>query len=81
MDNCRGCQASVRVRADALQRLLDVAHGAALVDAAEYMRRAALCRTCDQLAYGTTCLVCGCLLPVRARLAGKGCPDPRGPRW
>ncbi len=53
----------------------------ACVDDDTYARRLTRCDTCPHLSGGDTCTLCGCLLPVRARLRAKGCPDPDRDQW
>lgn len=74
---CKGCGASVRLSAGEVQRILAEyfdGREVSVVDDAEHERRLAICRSCDQLVYGTTCLHCGCLVEIRAKLAEQRCP-------
>jgi hypothetical protein len=73
---CKGCRRSVQAPAEAIQRELDRlrALGSALVSEEECARRIAFCSACEHLLNRDTCRLCGCLLPVRARLLEKGCP-------
>ncbi|HEV7300687.1 MAG TPA: DUF6171 family protein [Tepidisphaeraceae bacterium] len=77
-DSCRGCSATVRLAAGEVQRLLadylSANPAATIVDDATYAHRMNACGTCPDLKYGTTCRHCGCLVAVRAKLAGKACP-------
>jgi hypothetical protein len=45
----------------------------------EYEARLALCRACDQLQNGT-CMLCGCMVEMRAMRRDSHCPTPRR-RW
>ena len=83
--SCRGWTASVRLAPAEVQRILSgylADHlEAALVNDSTYAQRLAECEICPDLMYqGTTCRHCGCLVAVRAKLAGKGCPGS-SPRW
>jgi hypothetical protein len=80
---CKGCAASVQVSRDQVNRLLAAMNGKGFdfVGGAEYDRRLGECRACAALAYGTTCMHCGCLVEVRAKLREKDCPHPGGSRW
>ena len=82
---CKGCNIRADLTEDEVQELLESylrAHRqAALVDDAEYLRRLDTCRRCSSLKFATTCGFCGCLVQVRAKLASRHCPDPRGARW
>ncbi|WP_276354957.1 DUF6171 family protein [Cohnella caldifontis] len=66
-----------------VDRLLDAMNGKGFdfVRDALYARRLAACRSCASLEYETTCMHCGCLVEVRAKLDGKDCPHPAGSRW
>jgi len=80
---CRGCQATVRLAAGEVERLLRAYladRPEPLAEAACTARRLAVCAGCPDLLYGNTCRHCGCLVAIRARLAGKRCPAPAD-RW
>ena len=80
---CKGCSATVRLAPGEVQRLLAATlAGQKLPLAGDdvYARRLSVCGQCPDLKYGTTCRHCGCLVAVRAKLAGKACPAP-SPRW
>jgi hypothetical protein len=82
-EDCKGCGASVRLSDGEVQRIIaEYFQGrqVAVVDDAEYQRRLAICRSCEQLVYGATCRHCGCLVPVRAKLADQPCPHVP-PQW
>ena len=81
---CRGCHIRVRLPADEVARLLDQylrEHPGPVVGDELYGDRLATCRACEALEYGSTCRHCGCLVQVRAKLAGGRCPHPGGSRW
>ncbi|WP_246309386.1 DUF6171 family protein [Paenibacillus alginolyticus] len=46
-----------------------------------YQARLAVCRECPSLAYGNTCLHCGCIVQIRAKFKEKGCPNPGYSKW
>lgn len=80
---CKGCLASVRLAPGEVQRILaEYFDGRAVpqVDDAAYHARLAVCSSCPDLLYGTTCRHCGCLVAVRAKLAEKSCPATPS-RW
>jgi len=52
-----------------------------LVNQEEYHSRLEICKQCQYLDYGTTCRLCGCLVQIKAKLAGAQCPYPYQPRW
>lgn len=55
--------------------------GIRLVPDAEYARRLGICGGCEKLEDGATCMLCGCVMQVRALLADGKCPYPKGGRW
>ncbi len=80
---CRACQATVRLAPGEVERLLRqylAARPVPLADAACVARRLAVCGRCPDRLYGTTCRHCGCLVDIRARLAGTNCPAAQD-RW
>lgn len=83
MSDCPGCGLSVRLGAGEIERLVaEYFRGSPpeLAGDEEAEGRLALCGACPDLKYGSTCRWCGCLVEVRARLAGYACPAPI-PRW
>ena len=81
--DCKGCSADVRVPRSQIDRLLGsmAGKGFGLVDDYTYAGRLAACRACPALEYDTTCMHCGCLVEIRAKLGNKDCPHPGGSRW
>jgi len=83
-ESCPGCGISVRLKEGELERIVaEYFRDRAPPDLAssdEAERRLALCGTCPDLMYGSTCRHCGCLVEVRARLAAYACPAPEK-RW
>lgn len=80
---CKGCREEYKVTEAQIARIL-----AAPMFAAEhcvpediYQERLLACRSCPKLEDGTTCRVCGCIVPVVAKLKERGCPLPGGGRW
>ena len=80
---CPGCGVSVRLSPGEVERILAAyfsGEAPPLAPEAEAERRLGLCGPCPDLVYGSTCRHCGCLVELRARIAGKACPAP-APRW
>ena len=81
--DCIGCTRIVRLAPGEVERLLarylETASDA-VADDSTYAARLAVCDNCPDLRYGTTCRHCGCLVAVRAKIAGKSCPAPLS-RW
>lgn len=46
-----------------------------------YQQRLAICQACPKLQDGISCSVCGCIIPVAAKLKARGCPLPGGGLW
>ncbi|WP_240633423.1 DUF6171 family protein [Paenibacillus montanisoli] len=82
-EGCKGCSASVHADEEQLQRILAklALHPGDCVPDAQYAARLDICGECPSLQYGTTCAHCGCFVRVRAKLAAKECPHPKGSRW
>lgn len=81
--DCKGCRANVRLPEREIDRIIAdylKTHDDRVVDDSTYQQRLSACRTCTHLQYGTTCSFCGCLVALRAKLAGKSCPNPT-PLW
>lgn len=81
---CKGCSASVRLSPEEIKKLFGETlriRDVKTVSEEEYQRRLALCRSCDSLQYGTTCIHCGCIVEIRAKLAASHCPYPYDPKW
>lgn len=55
--------------------------GIRLVSDAEYEKRIGICMDCDKFEYGSTCMLCGCVMQVRARLKDGKCPYPKQKKW
>jgi hypothetical protein len=75
-DGCKGCSADVKVTGEQIQRLLSKIKTDACVEDELYAKRLKACESCTSLAYDSTCMHCGCLVQVRAKLKDKGCPHP-----
>ncbi|NSW90009.1 MAG: hypothetical protein HPY74_04860 [Firmicutes bacterium] len=52
-----------------------------LVTEKEYEQRLNICTECAYLDYGTTCRHCGCLVHIKAKIAGTHCPYPYSSKW
>lgn len=80
-EGCPACALSVRLKPGELERILaEHFRDADRVDDSVYAVRIASCVSCPDLRYGNTCMHCGCLVEVTARLADRSCPAPMQ-RW
>lgn len=80
---CRGCSEEFAVSEKQMERLLASAAFAPelRVDIEVYEARLQACKDCPKFHGGTTCMLCGCLVPVIAHLKSKNCPYPGEGRW
>ncbi|MDG0813514.1 DUF6171 family protein [Cohnella rhizosphaerae] len=81
---CKGCTSSVQVTDAQIERLLSRIKPEDRIDDDRYKMRLEACASCESLAYGTTCMHCGCLVRLRASLKAERCPHPLSqvrPKW
>ncbi len=80
---CRSCGDEFAVNERQMERLLaSPAFAEELrVSEGQYAARLEACRACSKFHGGTTCMLCGCLVPVVAHLKSKNCPYPGTDRW
>ena len=88
LNNCKSCtenikanmpitQDEVKVAIDKLARIKKIK----FVSDSIYEFRLQQCTNCKYLEYGTTCLQCGCLVEIRAKLIDGKCPYPKISKW
>ena len=46
-----------------------------------YEKRLKKCFSCSYLKYGTTCMQCGCIVHIRAKINHSTCPYPQKSKW
>lgn len=83
-DNCKGCSASVRMSQDDIEKAIEQLSRIKkikFVDDVLYENRLEKCNECRYLEYGTTCLQCGCVVQIKAKLADSSCPYPKDKKW
>lgn len=78
--NCYG-NANVSDKEIAEQMKKVIESGAPLADEKLYNKRLEVCNACERLAYGTTCMSCGCIVQIRALYALRICPHESGSKW
>ena len=84
MKKCRKCFGKSEISPETIEKMVDEVRsmkGVRLVCEEEYARRFVICEQCEKLEDGATCMLCGCVMQVRARLADGKCPYPKGGRW
>jgi len=83
--SCRGCRDEFRVTEERIRHLLSApmfAPGSGhCVPDDVYEARLRQCEACPKLLGGHTCSLCGCIVPVAAKLKAKSCPLPGGAGW
>lgn len=84
MTKCKRCLVKNEVTDEVIEKMVDEVRamkGVRLVSEAEFERRYSICRECEKLEYGSTCMLCGCVVQVRARLENGKCPYPKHGKW
>ena len=82
--DCPGCQGTVWVDEAEIRKIFNekiAVTKVKLATADVFEERMAICARCSSLDYGTTCRHCGCIVQIKARLAGAYCPHPAGRKW
>ncbi|MNZ82426.1 hypothetical protein D3C78_1011230 [compost metagenome] len=80
---CKGCRDDYKVTEAQIERILSSSmfKTELCVPDEVYAERISLCGTCPKLHEGVTCVACGCIIPVVAKLKERGCPLPGGGLW
>ncbi|MCB2355058.1 DUF6171 family protein [Clostridium estertheticum] len=84
MIKCKACSASVRVSENDIDDMLNIivsGNQFKLIDQETYEKRLHICFNCNYLEYGTTCLQCGCIVQIKAKLMESSCPYPKKSKW
>ena len=84
MAACKACRPRTELTEEMIARAVetlcrDGAHTPA--DAPTVAARLQCCQACPHLESGHTCRVCGCFVPIRARIREFACPDAVADRW
>lgn len=77
MEKCKRCGLKTVLNEEEIAEAVDAVKTMKGVKRAEdsvYRARLDVCGRCEKLAYGSTCMSCGCLVRVRALPAGGKCP-------
>lgn len=85
---CKSCTENVktdaRISIDQINAALDrlsSSKSVKLVDDEVYRYRLSKCQDCKHLEFGYTCLQCGCIVQIRAKLVDAFCPFPKNNKW
>lgn len=84
MRPCKRCQTKTALTQEDIDKMVSQVvnmRGIRLVDDAVYAERMRVCETCGKFEYSSTCVLCGCVMQVRARLNDGTCPYPKGKKW
>lgn len=86
MENNRTCRACTitKVTNDEIKKAIDRLaglKGMRFVDDEAYQKRLELCSECCYLEASTTCLQCGCIVQIKAKLPDSTCPYPKNRKW
>ena len=84
MKKCRRCLNSPNVSEAEIEKAVErlkAMKGIRLADSDTVSRRLTACSECDRFEYGSTCMLCGCLVRVRALMADGKCPYPKNNKW
>ena len=82
--DCKGCSQKVGVTNEEIEkaiRKVAMVTTTKFIDDQTYEKRLEQCKACNYLEYNTTCLQCGCIVQIRAKLEDSRCPYPKNPRW
>ncbi len=82
-DKCFKCSRDIHVTEEEIDQEIKrvVDSGVPLAKWDQYEKRLGICNSCERLAYGTTCMCCGCIVRVRAMNALRICPHSSGSKW
>jgi hypothetical protein len=86
--NCKSCDENKSVNKvisddeinDAIEKLAKTKK-VKLADDDTYAFRLSQCKSCDFYEYGSTCIKCGCIVQIRARLLDMHCPYSKKRKW
>ena len=84
MIKCKACSASVYVSEKEIDEMLNIItsnNEFKLASEEIYEKRLDICFNCNSPEYGTTCLQCGCIVQIRAKLLESTCPYPQKSKW
>lgn len=80
MAKCKRCGLKTVLNEEEINKMVEQVKsikGIKLADENVYNSRIEICGECDKLEYGSTCMACGCVMQVRARLSDGKCPQKK----
>lgn len=80
---CKGCREEYRVTEQQITRVLSsmkLSQEQCVTDEV-YEERLQICSGCSKLMDQHTCTLCGCIVPIVAKIKDRKCPYPGEDRW
>ncbi len=77
MEKCKRCGLKTVLNDEEIKKAVEqvkAMRGVRLAEDSLYNERLTVCKECEKLEYGSTCMSCGCIVQVRALLADGKCP-------
>lgn len=84
MAKCKRCEFKTQLSDADIEKMVNDVRNMSkikLVDNEEYEHRLSICTNCEKFEYNSTCILCGCVMQVRAMLFDGKCPYPKNPKW
>lgn len=81
---CKACSITVKISDDEISKAIEKLSrlkGIKFAADAIYQSRLEKCSSCQYLEYGTTCMQCGCIVQIRAKMKDSVCPLPHAHKW
>lgn len=81
---CKACSITVQTSEDEIDKAIEKLSrlkGIKFVSDEIYESRLEKCMACQYLEYGTTCMQCGCIVQIRAKMPDSSCPYPHNHKW
>lgn len=80
MARCKRCGLKTALSEEDIAKMVDEVtsmRGIRLVNDEKYTERFSVCGECENFMYGSTCIICGCVMQVRALLGDGRCPKKK----
>lgn len=77
MAKCKRCGLKTVLNEEEIAKAVDAVRamkGVTIAEDKTYQARLDVCGECEKLAYGSTCMACGCIVQVRALTTDGKCP-------
>lgn len=80
MEKCKRCKIKTVLSKEEIDEMVNRVismKGVRTVSDEVFTSRMERCLACEKLEYGSTCMLCGCVMQVRSRLESGRCPAKR----